>query len=443
MSKENDAEDQLKALIDYLGNIDLASIKLSPENKLEDDIFNSVLSAIKDQRKFFIEVVKSFDMENLNAVLVYLYRQLIKIGVQVILLRDLNDITIKRDRKKNYVYMITERYLNISDEGTMKKVAALMSGHIPAEVSGIPIILALTENSLRLVDRYRSDYRPEFIFSNKGDENSTSPYTGIGFILLSLTFFMTLIGLIVDRPRVLFLSFSAVSWIIFSASLIAISGFVILIASSLKLPSGKAKIIAEIMVLIAILEIISIYLQVSGFSILPAPDGLHLAAPFPSTYSFLSSRIGNYVAVPVIYSFLSIALAFAFYFLFYRFSTELYRKIGIFALITAIVGEIISIISTYHGFAGYGLQYFVVHESDLLFLSFYNNVSPLMPYPSILLNITDFQFSFGKYSYDIFYLMLVSVCVSNFLFFISFLSAGLNNYGKSKQNANQYPVSGN
>ena len=102
----------------------------------------------------------------------------------------------------------------------------------------------------------------------------------------------------------------------------------------------------------------------------------------------------------------------------------------------------VSVISIYRGLDGLGLQSFIVHESGLLFLSFYNNISPLMPYPSILLNTSDFLFPFGGYSVDIFYLMLVTICASNFLFFISYLSAGLSIYGKKKHKTDPDPVSG-
>ena len=154
MSEEEDAENQLKTLSDYLGDIDQGSIKFSPDNKMEDEILNGILSAIKDHKKFFIQVVKSFDLQNLNAVIVYLYRELIKKGIQVRLLRDLNYTTMGADCGKGCVYLITERYLDVSDEETMKKLASLMSGHMPVELSGIPIILGLTENSLKLVDKY-------------------------------------------------------------------------------------------------------------------------------------------------------------------------------------------------------------------------------------------------------------------------------------------------
>ena len=326
---------------------------------------------------------------------------------------------------------MAERYLDVSDEETMKKLASLMSGHMPVELSGIPIILGLTENSLKLVDKYRSDNNPEFIYSDKHNKDITSPLIGIGFILLSLTFFITFVGLIIDRPRVLFLSFSVVSWVIFSASLIGVSGFIMLIAGSMKLPPKKATLIAEIILLIALLEIASIYVPLSGFSILPSPDGLHLATSL-QIGSLTPAKLENAASVSIIYSFFSIFLAFTFYLLFYRFSGNFYRRIGLFALVAAVIGEVVSIISIYRGLDGFGLQSFIVHESGLLFLSFYNNISPLMPYPSILLNTSDFLFPFGEYSVDIFYLMLVTICASNFLFFISYLGAGLSIYGKKE-----------
>lgn len=446
VSEENDVENQLKTLIDYLGYTNSPNIRFSPENKIEDEILNSILSAVKDKKKFFIEVVKSFDLQNLNAVLVYLYRQLIKNEIPVKLLRDLDYTTMGTDSRKghSYIYMITEKYLNLSDEETLKKLAVLMSGHMPGELRGIPVILALTENGLKLVEKYRSDNNSEFINIDKSGKNLSSPLVGTAFLLFSLTFLITFVGLIVDRPRVLFLSISVVTWIIFAESLMAISGFILLIAGSMKLPLGKAKLISGTIILIALLEIVSVYLQLSGFSISPIHNGLHLESPYavgPNYYT--SAGLENALLVPIIYSSLSIILAFTFYLLFYGFATEFYRRVGIFALLTAVTGEMISAGYIYINLSLHHLQAFVFGESHLLFVSFYNNISPLMPYPSMLLNTSDFLFPFGKVSIYIFYLMLVIICASNFLFFISYLGTALGIYRKKEYKENDETVTGN
>ncbi len=432
MDQEKDAGNQLKMLIDYLGNIDQASIKLSPDNKLGDDILNSVLSAIKDHTKFFIQVVKSFDLQNLNGVLVYLFSQLIKSGFQVGLLRDLDYTEIRIGTSKYNVYLITEKYLDISDSETMKKLASLIGGHMPQELKGIPLIIGLTENRLKLVDKYRSEMNPEFIYNTHSIKNERSTFLGAGLILLSLTFFITFVGLIIDRPGIIFLSFPVVSWIIFFASLIGVFGFIFIITASMNLPRKKAILIAEMILIIASLEIISIYLQVSRFSISSPPDGLHLAASFIIGRLFESANLKNAGTMPIIYSFLSIILAFAFYFLFSRFSTKFFKRIGLIALIAALIGESVSIITTYHGlYPFFGGRLFIVNESDALFISFYNNISPLMPYTSIMLNTSDFLFSYGKDSLDIFYFLLFTIAASNLLFFVSYLGTGLKYFRKA------------
>lgn len=432
MDEEKDAANQLKMLIDYLGNIDQASINLSPDNKLGDDILKSILSAIKDHTKFFIQVVKSFDLQNLNVVLVYLCREMIKSGFQVGLLRDLDYTEIRTGTSKYNVYLITEKYLDISDSETMKKLASLIGGHMPQELKGIPLIIGLTENSLKLVDKYRSEMNPEFIYNTHSIKNERSTFLGAGLILLSLTFFITFVGLIIDRPGIIFLSFPVVSWIIFFASLIGVFGFIFTITGSMNLPRKKAILIAEMILIIASLEIISIYLQVSGFSISSPPDGLHLAESFTISQLFESANLRNAGSIPIIYSFLSIILAFTFYFLFSRFSTKFFKRVGLIALLTALIGESVSMITTYHGlYNSFGGRLFIVNESNALFISFYNNISPLMPYTSILLNTSNFIFSYGKNSVYVFYFLLFTIGASNLFFFVSYLGTGLKYFRKS------------
>ena len=200
----------------------------------------------------------------------------------------------------------------------------------------------------------------------------------------------------------------------------------------MNLPRKKAILIAEMILIIASLEIISIYLQVSGFSISSPPDGLHLAESFTISQLFESANLRNAGSIPIIYSFLSIILAFAFYFLFSRFSTKFFKRIGLIALLTALIGESVSIITTYHGLYNFfGGRLFIVNESNALFISFYNNISPLMPYTSILLNSSNFIFSYGKNSVYIFYFLLFTIGASNLSFFVSYLGTGLKYFRKS------------
>ena len=147
---------------------------------------------------------------------------------------------------------------------------------------------------------------------------------------------------------------------------------------------------------------------------------------------FESANLRNAGSIPIIYSFLSIILTFAFYFLFSRFSTKFFKRVGLIALLTALIGESVSMITTYHGlYNSFGGRLFIVNESNALFISFYNNISPLMPYTSILLNTSNFIFSYGKNSVYVFYFLLFTIGASNFFFFVSYLGTGLKYFRKS------------
>ena len=147
---------------------------------------------------------------------------------------------------------------------------------------------------------------------------------------------------------------------------------------------------------------------------------------------FESANLRNAGSIPIIYSFLSIILAFTFYFLFSRFSTKFFKRVGLIALLTALIGESVSMITTYHGLYNFfGGRLFIVNESNALFISFYNNISPLMPYTSILLNTSNFIFSYGKNSVYVFYFLLFTIGASNLFFFVSYLGTGLKYFRKS------------
>ena len=63
MGDESEVNDQMRELIEYLGDSSHSNATFSSENKEEDNILNSITEAFRDNRKFFVEIVKSFDLE--------------------------------------------------------------------------------------------------------------------------------------------------------------------------------------------------------------------------------------------------------------------------------------------------------------------------------------------------------------------------------------------
>ena len=99
MGNESEVNDQMRKLIEYLGDSPNSNATFSSENKEEDNILNSITEAFRDNRKFFVEIVKSFDLENLNSVFIYIYRQLTKNGIKIKLLKNLNFGNIESESK--------------------------------------------------------------------------------------------------------------------------------------------------------------------------------------------------------------------------------------------------------------------------------------------------------------------------------------------------------
>ena len=433
MEEGSDVNDQLKELIDYLGNSSSSDNSSSTENRDEEIVINSIIEAFRNKRKFFVEIVKSFDLENLNSVFIYIYRQLIKNGIKIKLLKSLNFGNIETENRGKYLYLITEKYLDTSDWETRDKLILLISGHLPDILIGIPVLLGLTENTFRYLDKYRAENVPKSDLNDENYREVHSSLTGAGFILFSLTFIITFIGILIDRPNITLIDPPFLYWIFFAASLMGISGFILLILGSSDLPKTRVRLVAKVIIVMAACEVASILLQLSSFSVTPPPNGLHLAAVIPLGTSSSILKLKTAGFIPILYSLFSILVIIAFYFLANRFSDRIFKKVVSVALYTAIISELISILIAIRGVSGYNLGYFVLYDARYFFLSFYNNVSPVMPFPSVTLNTADFLFTFGKYSTDLFYFLLSAASVSNGLFFISFLHTGIRTMRKRQK----------
>ena len=82
----------------------------------------------------------------------------------------------------------------------------------------------------------------------------------------------------------------------------------------------------------------------------------------------------------------------------------------------------------------------LIFFAHYLYISFYNNVTPILPYPSVMLNTADYIFYLGKYSKIAFYSEVGLASASNLFFFVSYLLVGLNLIGRHKDEVSEYNV---
>jgi hypothetical protein len=99
------------------------------------------------------------------------------------------------------------------------------------------------------------------------------------------------------------------------------------------------------------------------------------------------------------------------------------KIVALIAVVSGIIAEALTVVS-FLNIPLFQDSILVSYYSKSLFISFYNNISPILPYPGIMLNITGSSSFFGKYSLLIFYLTLGFGFTANLLFFVAFAVTG-------------------
>ena len=391
----------------------------------ENEIIEGIFSALKNRKKYYVQIVKSFDISELNSALLYIYAKLRSKGIEIQPLENPAFIGIHISRGENVVYLISENHLNTSDLATMHILLDLVSGKVPKEAEGTPILLGLTDETLRKVR--------EVIGSGISDDSSElsrrqqgrNAMLGVGLILLSLTFLVTAIGTIIDRPHVSFLSDFTASWIIFSLSIIGLMGFVLVLFGSKTWKTGRTRLVAIAFLMISSIELLSAFIQLSSLSIIKG-GGFVMITPPSTLLVEQNARI-----IPVLYAFLAAFLSIACYTLIYSLSGSTMKVVALVAVACSIIVEALTVIN-FLRIPLFEKPLLASYYSNSMFISFYNNISPILPYPGVILNITDLFSFFGQYSSLIFYMILGIGFIANFLFFITFAVTGFHRV-KSKE----------
>ena len=117
-------------------------------------------------------------------------------------------------------------------------------------------------------------------------------------------------------------------------------------------------------------------------------------------------------------------LATACYLLIYSFADRFFKILGLIALIFAIAAEVITFVGVLRIPSLNSFQA-IISYSHFLYISFYNNVTPILPYPSVMLNATVFIPVFQNYTDLLLYLELGLAAISNFLFSFTYIATGV------------------
>ena len=433
VGNEGDNADRIQEFKEYLGfseTTSAAPYKVGQEKEIIEGIF----SALKEKKKYYIQIVRSFDSVGLSSALLNIMNALSEKGVKIEPIKSLEFDKRIFDEGENFVYVVSEKYIDISDQNKMQVLSSLVSGIAPKEAAERPILLGLTDETLRKATRYRNKKNSETSLMLEGKQQERNGFVGAGLVLLSLPFLISSIGVIADRPPTLTLSVFTVSWIIFLASMIGILGFILVLFGSLRIRTVKARLLAISVLIIAGSELASTIIQLSSISIIKG-GGFELVAT--SNNSFII--IPNALNLPGIYTILASFIAIGCFILIYAFAKHIVKLIALIALLAGIVAETITMLGVLmipRDFGPLELIFF----AHYLYISFYNNVTPILPYPSVMLNTVDYIFYLGKYSKIAFYSEVGLASASNLFFFVSYLLVGLNLIGRHKDEVSEYNV---
>ncbi len=417
MGSESGGDEKAERFRDYLGPPE-PTTSSSYNKSQENEIIDGIYSAIKSGRKYYVQIVKSFNLLGLNSALFYIYTNLSEKGVDIKPLEKLDFVQTGIERKNNLVYLISEKYLDTSDPATMRVLSNLIGGNVPKELAWTPILLGLTDETLRKVRKFQKKRTLESSSTLSDLQQANNGVLGAGLILLSITFLVTGIGIIFYRPALDFLSLFTISWIIFSLSIIGILGFILVLFGHLQTRSTKKWTIGLAFLIIATTEVASILIQTSSLS-MDKSLGLQLVIPF----GFIFHRLNAYI-LPQIYTVLALLLATACYLLIYSFADRFFKILGLSALIVAIAAEVITLVGVLRIPSLTSFQA-IISYSHFLYISFYNNVTPILPYPSVMLNATVFIPVFQNYTDLLLYLELGLATISNFLFSFTYIATGI------------------
>ena len=417
VASEIDDDDNIQKFRNYLGYDGPVHSNKHWMNQ-ENEIIDSIDSAIKNKKKYYVQIVKSFDVSELNSSLLYIYSRLLSKGISIHALESLSFIPKGVKDDASNVYLISEKYLDTSDPAALQILNNLISGEVPKESEGSPILLGLTDQTFRRTSKFQRkkemQHKPDIRYLKAMGSRTL----GAGLILLSITFLVTGIGIIFYRPALDFLSLFTVSWIIFSLSIIGILGFVLVLSGHLQTRSTKKWTIGVAFLIIAATEVASILIQTSSLS-MDKSLGLELVIPF----GFIFHRLNTYI-LPEIYTVLALLLATACYLLIYSFADRFFKILGLIALILAIAAEVITFVGVLRIPNLTSFQA-IISYSHFLYISFYNNVTPILPYPSVMLNATVFIPVFQNYTDLLLYLELGLATISNFLFSFTYIATGI------------------
>ena len=405
---ESESNDKIESFKNYLG-YEVQASSINRNMSQEDEIISSLFAALKSRKKYYVQIAKSFDTSGLNSALLYIYKNLLSGGVEVRTLESLAFSGLKLSKDENVIFLISEKHIDTSDPVTVQVVSDLIAGTVPRELAGTPIILGLTEGTLRRIGKFHGKRTLENPLNPPYRQIGNNRMLGAGLILLSITFLVTGIGTIINRPMIYFLSVFTVSWVIFSLSIIGIIGFILVLFGYLQTRSKKYWTLGTAFLIIVAAQLASVFIQTSSLS-LDSEGWFKFVLPTQNIFPRF-----NVFTLAEIYTVLAMLLAIACYLIIYSLATHLIKIVALIALIAGIAAEIFTMVGVLH-ISSIFFPHILIYYGNYLFISFYNNVTPILPYPSVFLNVTDFIYPIQKYTELFLYFEVVLASISNFLF---------------------------
>ena len=111
---ESDADPKIQSFSDYLGYTEQVPSVTHKSNQ-ENEIIEGIFSALKNRKKYYVQIVKSFDISELNSALLYIYAKLRSNGIEIQPLENPAFNDIHASKRENVVYLISENHLDTSD----------------------------------------------------------------------------------------------------------------------------------------------------------------------------------------------------------------------------------------------------------------------------------------------------------------------------------------
>lgn len=145
-----------------------------------------------------VEVIRSSDMQDLQATLYSLYGKLSDMGYKIYLAKQIPD-DFKAKRGKGVVFLY-EGYIDLNDDIIISRIRGILSGRYQMPGKGITVVLGLTTSTFSLLSEPGEQTREEQLADDRSEVKTTpdekTKVLGFGLVLLSIPMIITWFGIL-------------------------------------------------------------------------------------------------------------------------------------------------------------------------------------------------------------------------------------------------------